>query len=76
MKKPKLFVVACYLDHEIEENDYAIYDDLKFAKKEFKRLCKLKCFQYIFLAPIKIGKGFNCIDAIDEWANVPTKVRI
>jgi hypothetical protein len=71
MKKPDLFVVACYLDDKMKyvQNDYYVYDDLKFAKKEFKRLCKLKHFQYIFLAPIKIGKGFNWKDLIEEWSN-------
>jgi len=54
-----------------ENNLYVKWNNgwVKCSKKEFKRLCKLKHFQYIFLAPIKIGKGFNWKDLIEEWSN-------
>jgi hypothetical protein len=66
--KSNLFIVACYRDHEIEENGYEIHDNLKSAMKDFKKCCKSKEFKYVFLAPVQIGKGFNCIDAIEEWS--------
>ena len=64
----KLFIVACYRDHEIEENGYQIHNSLESAMKDFKKCCKSKEYKYVFLAPVQIGKGFSCLDAIDEWS--------